>query len=160
MRTILLWASCLLVWWGCKSPPPAETPSSTTDTAAVWIVVLLLGQGDTLPTAHLLHAAPVSGVKQVTQMLHHHQPMTGDWLCTLETDKGKILDSLFIVQPLLQRFEYPQDDGTIGSTVMELKENAATLHFPGQLNASILGLRYYKASDDVIKIASFSLPKN
>jgi hypothetical protein len=51
----------------------------------------------------------------------------------LVLDKNKrVRDSLQIDQPLSPRFEFPQENGKIGSTVIELNENEVLLRFSFQ----------------------------
>jgi hypothetical protein len=50
-----------------------------------------------------------------------------DFFCFVLDKNKHITDSLIIVQPLHPRYEYPLENGTIGSKVMELKENEVLL---------------------------------
>jgi hypothetical protein len=50
-----------------------------------------------------------------------------DFFCFVLDKNKHITDSLIIVQPLHPRYEYPLENGTIGSKVIELKENEVLL---------------------------------
>jgi hypothetical protein len=52
-----------------------------------------------------------------------------DFYCLVLDKNKRIRDSLFIDQPLSPRYEFPQDNGNIGSTVIELNENEVLLRF-------------------------------
>ena len=52
-----------------------------------------------------------------------------DFVCFILDENKNILDTLIIVQPLHQRYEYPNDDGTIGSSIIELEQNEVMLRF-------------------------------
>jgi hypothetical protein len=52
-----------------------------------------------------------------------------DFFCLVLDKNKRIRDSLSIDQPLNPRYEFPQDNGNIGSTVIELNENEVLLRF-------------------------------
>jgi hypothetical protein len=52
-----------------------------------------------------------------------------DFVCFILDKQKKIIDTLLISQPLHPRFEYPEDDNTIGSKVIEHKNNDVLLKF-------------------------------
>ncbi len=58
--------------------------------------------------------------------------MENDFFCLVLDKKRKIRDSLIINQPLCPRYEFPQENGEIGSQVVELNENEVLLRFSYQ----------------------------
>jgi hypothetical protein len=52
-----------------------------------------------------------------------------DFFCLVLDKSKRICDSLLINQPLHPRYEYPLDNGSIGSQVVNLNENEVMLRF-------------------------------
>jgi hypothetical protein len=52
-----------------------------------------------------------------------------DFYCLVLDKNRHIRDSLFIDQPLSPRYEYPQENGQIGSVIVEQDENEVMLRF-------------------------------
>jgi len=52
-----------------------------------------------------------------------------DFVCFILDKHKNTIDTLLIFQPLHPRFEYPEDDNTIGSKVIEQKNNDVLLRF-------------------------------
>ena len=53
-----------------------------------------------------------------------------DFICFILDRNTEIIDTLIIVQPLHPRYEYPGENGIIGSKVVELEMNEVLLRFP------------------------------
>lgn len=52
-----------------------------------------------------------------------------DFLCFIQDRDKKNLDTLIVVQPLHPRYEFPGEEGAIGSKPVELQENEVLLRF-------------------------------
>ena len=52
-----------------------------------------------------------------------------DFLCFIQDRDKKNLDTLIVVQPLNPRYEFPGEEGVIGSKPVELQENEVLLRF-------------------------------
>ena len=52
-----------------------------------------------------------------------------DFICFILDENEHILDTLLIFQPLNQRYEYPQDDGSIGSEIIEETQRDVLISF-------------------------------
>lgn len=61
-----------------------------------------------------------------------------DFICFVLDEHKKIIDTLVIEHPLKTRYEYPNGDGTIGSTTVELIENEVLLRFTYSLQMKYL----------------------
>lgn len=55
---------------------------------------------------------------------------TNDFVCFLLNADDEILDTLVIRQPLKPRYEYPGENGTIGSVATDLATNEVLVRFP------------------------------
>jgi hypothetical protein len=53
-----------------------------------------------------------------------------DFVCFLLNKENRVIDTLVIQQPLNVRYEFPEVDGSIGSTTVGMKENEIVLRFP------------------------------
>jgi hypothetical protein len=58
-----------------------------------------------------------------------YQWRENDFFCFVLDKNKHITDSLIMVQPLHPRYEFPLENGEIGSQVVELKENEVLLRF-------------------------------
>ena len=69
-----------------------------------------------------------------------------DFLCFILGKNKRGIDTLKILQPLKVRYEYPNEDGTIGTRTVDLLENEVLLRF--NYNAGMKYLRLAKAGKD------------
>jgi hypothetical protein len=53
-----------------------------------------------------------------------------DFICFILDERKRIRDTIHIMQPLNPRYEYPGDDGTIGSAIIELPQADVLIRFP------------------------------
>lgn len=80
-----------------------------------------------------------------------------DFICfVLDKDKS-ILDTLIIVQPLHPRYEYPNDDGTIGSKVIELNQNEVLLRFSYNVKMKFLRIVKVEKNNKLIILNTIEL---
>ena len=66
-------------------------------------------------------------------------------VCLILDQNKAIIDSLKIKEPLATRYEYPNEDGTIGSKVVELDEKDVVLRC--SYNPRMQYLRVLKVTD-------------
>lgn len=66
-----------------------------------------------------------------------------DFVCFILGKNKRSIDTLKILQPLKVRYEYPNEDGTIGARTVDLLENEVLLRF--NYNAGMKYLRVAKA---------------
>src|SRR6185295_6005207 len=74
--------------------------------------------------------------KKITNLTSWNE---GDCVCLLLDGNNKVIDTLVLVQPLAQHYEYPNDDGSLGSTIVDLESNNLLLRF--NYDESIKSLR-------------------
>jgi hypothetical protein len=81
-----------------------------------------------------------------------------DFFCFVLDKNKHITDSLIIVQPLHPRYEYPLENGAIGSQVMELKENEVLLRFKLYSNDRFLRVGIVEKNNRFRTINTINLP--
>src|SRR6187401_1457140 len=69
-----------------------------------------------------------------------------DFVCFILAKNKRSTDTLNILQPLKVRYEYPNEDGTIGTKTVDLLENEVLLRF--NYNEGMKYLRVAKAGND------------
>ena len=74
-----------------------------------------------------------------------------DFVCFVLDKNNRAVDTLILVQPLNPRVEFPDDNGKIGSQVIELQENEVLLRF--MYNSRMKYLKVGKA-DKNLKLIS------
>ncbi len=80
-----------------------------------------------------------------------------DLLCII-TDKDLMpMDSINIFQPLNPRFEYPLEDGSIGSFVTEIDSNEVMLRFSYNINMKFLRIYLSESENQLRFIEQFEL---
>jgi len=78
-------------------------------------------------TAALTGAVLVASTKDLGGKATAWQP--GDFVCLLTDAGGAVLDTLVIPHPLEARYEYPSEDGRIGTVTGSLEENEVVVRF-------------------------------
>jgi hypothetical protein len=81
-----------------------------------------------------------------------------DFFCFVLDKRKHITDSLIIVQPMHPRYEYPLENGNIGSQVMELKENEVLLRFKQYPNDRSLRIGIVEKNNRFRTITTINLP--
>jgi hypothetical protein len=81
-----------------------------------------------------------------------------DFFCFVLDKRKHITDSLILVQPLHPRYEYPLENGIIGSQVMELKENEVLLRFKLYPNDRYLRVGIVEKNNRFRTINTINLP--
>jgi hypothetical protein len=107
---------------------PAAEDSAQLKTAL--IILKIIKQGS-------LYDVTVSSIRIVDgpakqQLNKSSNWQQGDLLCFLTNNKQKILDTILIKQPLNRRYEYPGENGVIGSKTVELNETSVLIRCPYQ----------------------------
>ena len=82
-----------------------------------------------------------------------------DFVCFILGENKRSIDTLKISQPLKVRYEYPNEDGTIGARTVDLLENEVLLRF--NYNAGMKYLRVARAQKDkkLKKLVTLELPE-
>ena len=82
-----------------------------------------------------------------------------DLVCYILGKNKSTIDTLKILQPLKARYEYPNEDGTIGTKTVDLPENEVLLRF--NYNTGMKYLRVAKAGKNkkLKKVATLVLPE-
>ena len=82
-----------------------------------------------------------------------------DLLCFILGTNKRSIDTLKILQPLKVRYEYPNEDGTIGTRTVDLLENEVLLRF--NYNTGMKYLRFAKAGGDkkLKRLVTLELPE-
>ena len=82
-----------------------------------------------------------------------------DFVCFILGKDKRSIDTLKILQPLKVRYEYPNEDGTIGTRTMDLLENEVLLRF--NYNTGMKYLRFAKAGEDkkLKRLVTLELPE-
>ena len=82
-----------------------------------------------------------------------------DLVCYILGKNKRTIDTLKILQPLKARYEYPNEDGTIGTKTVDLPENEVLLRF--NYNTGMKYLRVAKAGKNkkLKKVATLVLPE-
>ncbi len=69
-----------------------------------------------------------------------------DLVCLVLDAEGRRLHTIVLGQPLKVRFEYPEDDGSIGSAIIDVREHDVIVHFP--FDESVHALQIAIARDE------------
>lgn len=81
-----------------------------------------------------------------------------DFVCFILDKHKNIIDTLLIFQPLHPRFEYPEDDGIIGSVVIEQKNNNVLLRFNYLSTMKYLRIEKVEENDNLKLIDVLEIP--
>jgi hypothetical protein len=81
-----------------------------------------------------------------------------DFFCFVLDKRKHITDSLILVQPMHPRYEYPLENGIIGSQVMELKENEVLLRFKQYPNDRYLRIGIVEKNKRFRTVTTIALP--
>lgn len=76
--------------------------------------------------------------KRDDDRMQRNKPHKNDLLCVITDTDLLPLDSIIIFQPLNPRFEYPLEDGSIGSYITEIDRNDVMLRFLYNVNMKYL----------------------
>lgn len=69
-----------------------------------------------------------------------------DLVCLVLDAEGRRLHTIVLGQPLKVRFEYPEDDGSIGSAIIDVRAHDVVVHFP--FDESVYALQIAIARDE------------
>lgn len=82
-----------------------------------------------------------------------------DFVCFIIDEQKQILDTLVIQQPMKIRYEFPQEDETIGTKIIDLPENEVLLRFPYTTEMKRLNITKCSEGGNLILIDTLELPK-
>lgn len=83
-----------------------------------------------------------------------------DFVCFILDEKKKINDTILIDQPLNPRYETPNDDGTINSSTIEIKNNDIMLRFPYTNKTKYLRIDKVEKDKKLKTINTITIPTN
>lgn len=83
-----------------------------------------------------------------------------DFVCFVMDDNKNINDTILIVQPLNPRYETPNDDGTINSSIIEIKNNDVMLRFPYTHKTKYLRIDKVEKDKKLKTINTITIPTN
>lgn len=82
-----------------------------------------------------------------------------DFVCFIIDEQKQILDTLVIQQPMKIRYEFPQEDETIGTKIIDLPENEVLLRFPYTTEMKRLSITKCSEDGNLILIDTLDLPE-
>ena len=83
--------------------------------------------------------------------------LKNDFFCILLNAKKEILDTILIKNPLNTRIEYPNENGEIGSTVLEKEEDFVLIRFNYEEQMNTLIIRKMQKNGKWKTLTSFSI---
>jgi hypothetical protein len=82
------------------------------------------------PDGYSITSSRMTVITTFKPLSEAHDPAPGEWICRMHDVFGNIQRTISIPDPLLQRFEYHDEDGHIGSVTVALESNSLLLRFP------------------------------
>ena len=82
-----------------------------------------------------------------------------DLVCYILGKNKRTIDTLKILQPLKARYEYPNEDGTIGTKTVDLPENEVLLRFNYNTGMKYLRVAKARKNKKLKKVATLVLPE-
>ena len=92
----------------------------------------------------LEHFVTILTAKPVLNDSHATHP--GDYLCGVVDEKGRMAESINLGNPLLQRYEFPTDDHSIGTAEIPLQAQSVIVRFP--YSPTLRTLQIARVTDD------------
>lgn len=108
----------------------------------------------TIPNSRIIDAPMKNGEPEAATYREN------DFLCFIQDRDKKNLDTLIVVQPLHPRYEFPGEEGAIGSKPVELQENEVLLRFA--YTSVMIYLQVYKVeqNNQLKTLNTIKLPGN
>lgn len=83
-----------------------------------------------------------------------------DFLCFIQDRDKKNLDTLIVSQPLHPRYEFPGEEGAIGSKQVELQDNEVLLRFAYSSRMTYLQVQVVEKNKQLKTLNTLKLPGN
>jgi len=83
-----------------------------------------------------------------------------DFVCFILDERKKILDTIPVLQPLNPRYEYPEDDGRIGSVIVDLPQTDVLIRFSYSTKMKYLRVGKVEKDSSLKIINTLTLPVN
>ncbi len=121
-----------LVFYSCKVHFLSDTPNNIIENdnelERIALVLLNISNADGHYSISIVNSKIVETAKKNddNESVTVHE---NDFVCFILDKHKNIIDTLLILQPLHPRFEYPEDNNTIGSRVIEHKTGDVLLKF-------------------------------
>lgn len=108
----------------------------------------------TIPNSRIIEAPMKNAEPEATAYREN------DFLCFIQDRDKKNLDTLIVVQPLHPRYEFPGEEGAIGSKPVELQENEVLLRFAYTSAMIYLQVHKVEKNNQLRTLNTIKLPGN
>lgn len=133
IKTILGVFFLFIAFYSCKTHSLSDASNNIEENdnglKKVAMVLLNISNADGNYTTSIINSKIIETSKEKIEDNKLGIWRENDFLCFILDKNKNIVDTLLIVQPLHPRFEYPEEDNTIGSKVIEQKSNDVLLKF-------------------------------
>ena len=126
LSSLALVAFVIILACGKKTQAPATQEADTSPRTFLLSLRIEKKGNDyqvTIPNSRIIDAPMKNGEPEPAAYREN------DFLCFIQDRDKKNLDTLIVVQPLHPRYEFPGEEGAIGSKPVELQENEVLLRF-------------------------------
>jgi hypothetical protein len=130
---IIYWIVFLIIaFFSCKTHSSSHTSNNNegndNESKRVAMILLNITNSDGKYSTSIVNSKIIETTKDFNDK-ENDTWRENDFVCFVLDKNESILDTILIFQPLHPRFEYPEDDNTIGSKVIEQKNSSVLLKF-------------------------------